>query len=107
MHQMPCTRYEARNTIYDKKEAVLTTKDDNNQGHCQYFADQVPLVENMVQKQQEGHGKGQVPSAIMHTEEQLMDIKRFCCSGDTVLGSDKTDNLGDIFVTAGVSSIWL
>ena len=29
-----------------------------------------------------------------------MDIKRFCCSGITPLGFDKTYNLGEVFVTA-------
>ena len=47
-----------------------------------------------------------VPCVILYTDDQIQDIKRFCCSAPqtqtTVLGFDKTFNLGDIHVTLAV-----
>ena len=37
---------------------------------------------------------------LIYSEEQLLDIKRFCCTGKTPLGFDRTFNLGELFVTA-------
>ncbi len=47
--------------------------------------------------------KGQMPHIVIYSMEQIADITRFCCSdvGDTtVLGVDKTYNLGPVHVTA-------
>ena len=48
-------------------------------------------------------GHQQIPAIIMYIDEQLSDIRRFCCSppiGETtVLGVDKTFNLGQFQVT--------
>jgi hypothetical protein len=74
------------------------------------FADQISAVEELqatmpyiqlVLKQQ-----GKVPCIILYTEEQISDIKRFCCAPitaqSTVLGVDKTFNLSDLHVTVTV-----
>lgn len=50
--------------------------------------------------------KHHIPSVILFDEKQIEDIKRFCCPGDhavqTVLGIDKTYNLGPLHVTPTV-----
>ena len=47
-----------------------------------------------------------VPATIQYTDDQVQDIKRFCCSSSIVhstpLGFDKTFNLGDVHVTVDV-----
>jgi len=59
-----------------------------------------PFVQLVMQ------AKDKVLCIILYTEEQLQDIRRLCCSSPhgqtTVLGFDKTYNLGDIHVTASV-----
>ncbi|GFO15308.1 hypothetical protein PoB_004181300 [Plakobranchus ocellatus] len=74
------------------------------------FADQVsaleelqhtmPFVKLIVRQYKK------VPSVILYTEEQISDIKRFCCppvtAESTVLGFDKTFNLSNIHVTVSV-----
>ncbi|XP_070212605.1 uncharacterized protein [Littorina saxatilis] len=40
------------------------------------------------------------PSLILYHEEQMQKIRAFCGRGTTVLGVDKTYNLGDLLVTA-------
>ena len=48
-------------------------------------------------------GHQQIPAIIMYIDERLQDIRRFCCSAPigetTVLGVDKTFNLGQFHVT--------
>ena len=48
-------------------------------------------------------GYQQIPSAILYTDRQIDDIRRFCCSASvaetTILGVDKTFNLGQLHVT--------
>ena len=101
MHQMICTWQE----ILWQEAGIANHQGCQHQGFRQHFADQAQLIENMAQKhhpvQKVGHGKDKVPSAIMHTEEQLMDNTRLRCSGDTALGFHKAYNLG--VVTASVS----
>ena len=52
------------------------------------------------------HDQHHVPCIILYTDDQIRDVRRFCCSspiGDgTVLGIDKTFNLGQLYVTATV-----
>ena len=40
-----------------------------------------------------------MPCIILYSDEQIADLKTFCCSGLTVLGVDKTFNLCDMHVT--------
>ena len=43
------------------------------------------------------------PVVTLYTDQQIADIKRFCCKeGGTVLGMDKTFNLGEFHVTPTV-----
>ncbi|KAL3891358.1 hypothetical protein ACJMK2_003620 [Sinanodonta woodiana] len=43
------------------------------------------------------------PSIILYTDAQIQDIKRFSCTMDgTVLGVDKTFNLGEMYLTSTV-----
>lgn len=46
-----------------------------------------------------------VATLILYTDQQMQDVARFCCSAPaaetTVLGFDKTFNLGDVHVTVG------
>ena len=75
--------------------------------HRGNFADQIVEVENMADThpfvQHVGKTKNKVPTIILFTTEQLEDLKRCCCSGPnaltTVLGFDKTFNLGEVHVT--------
>ena len=51
--------------------------------------------------------KGKSPTVVLYTQQQLADIKRFCCAADrsttrSVLGIDRTFNLGPCYVTAVV-----
>ena len=48
------------------------------------------------------HLKDQSISVVLFTNDQINDVRRFCCSGASVLGVDKTYNLGKMFVTATV-----
>ena len=105
MHPKTCSRQETRNTVTRRKNykpprpGRTTTKAFANILQTRF---NLLMVQKHPFMQPVGHGKDQVPSAIMYTEEQLMDTKRFCCSGETVLGSDKTCSHGNVFVTAGV-----
>ena len=72
------------------------------------FADEILQVENLVKShefvQRVIFGKDKVPSVILYTDEQISDIQRLCCNSltarTTVLGFDKTYNLGKLHVTA-------
>ena len=37
--------------------------------------------------------------SALYSEEQISDLKQLCCTGQTVLGIDKTFNLCDMHVT--------
>ena len=52
--------------------------------------------------QRVNHGKNCPTSIILYVAQQILDIKRFCCSGSTVLGIDKTFNLGKVYATVMV-----
>ena len=52
-----------------------------------------PFVQPVINK------KGQVPSIICHTEDQLVDFKHFLSRQGGTVGVDRTFNLGHFFVT--------
>ena len=83
---------------HDKKKTSPTLTTSTN------FADQMQQVIKMTETcetiQQVIYNKGSIPSVIMFSDDQITDIKRFCCTGQSVLSVDKTFNLGEIFVTA-------
>ena len=71
------------------------------------IADHIVCVENMTQNHEfvraVQHVKDSTPSVILYTDQQIVDIKRFCArEGGTVLGLDKTFNLGEFHVTPTV-----
>ncbi len=74
------------------------------------FANQIQTVEDMLMThdfvQLVIKSTSKVPSVILHTEQQINDLKRFCCpipgAQKTFLGFDRTFNLTDVWVTSGV-----
>jgi len=81
-----------------------------NNTNVNNFADHVQNLANMALTEntfvrQVTFGDGKVPTAILYTDEQIEDIKRFCFKMDgtgEVLGVDKTYNLSNVFVTTTV-----
>ena len=71
---------------------------------------QIQQVETLIQEhpfiQRVWYGKGAVPSVMLHTEQQMLDLKQFCCSAPagqtTVLGFDKTFILTEVYMTMAV-----
>ena len=54
--------------------------------------------------------KGKAPTVVLYTEQQLVDMKRFCCPQSdgvtrSVLGVDRTFNLGPCYVTVTTGCI--
>ena len=96
----PRSRKQVENAKYRDKKG-------EKKGDSANFADHMTSVENMVQThpfvQLVSHSKGKVPCVILYTEDQIKDLGRFCCSHPnsktTVLGFDKTFNLGEVHVT--------
>ena len=80
------------------------SKEKKHVGHSNTVADQVMTLENMVS---EGHHfvrsiirtSKRPPCIILYTDEQMTDLKNLCCSGQTVLGIDKTFMLCKMHVT--------
>ena len=64
----------------------------------QDFADNMQIVPNMAPTneflQHVTVCKAKVPSVILYLSDQVQDLKRPCCSSQSVLGVDKTFNLG-------------
>ena len=97
-----------RKQIYNAKYRQQTK--DNPGVSRGNFADHIKRAEDLVNTcpfvQSVNHVKNKIPSCILYTDEKIEDIKRFCCSAPfsqtTVLSFDKTFNLGQIHVTAGV-----
>ncbi|CAG2187890.1 unnamed protein product [Mytilus edulis] len=71
------------------------------------MADNIQTIENMMQKghsliKHVAHSPGKTPCVILYTEEMMKDVVNLCCSGQTLLGFDKTFNICDIHVTPSV-----
>ena len=89
----PLTRKHVENTKYRQAK-----KEQPAGGRRGNFADHIMSVENMLHTnpfvQLVLQAKEKVPCIILYTEEQLQDIRRFCCSSPhgqtTVLGFAKT-----------------
>ena len=58
------------------------------------IADSNSIVKSIVRD----HDKA--PCIMLYTDDQLEDIKNLCCSGQSILGIDKTFNLCNMHVTA-------
>ena len=86
--------------LYDKKKRDVTNKrkendHDYNQNN---FADHIKEIENRVSANDPFIGStvslnGKSPCIILYTGEQIHDLKKLCCSGQTVWGLGKTFNL--------------
>ena len=96
---------QVKNIIYNDKR-----KKEGVEGNKANFADCVQTLDMLVNThpfvQRVIHGKDKVPTVILYTENQLADIKSLCCNGNvgqsTILGVDKTFNLGPVHVTTTV-----
>ena len=82
--------------------------DQKTSSNKHHFSDQIQTLQTLVTTHefvQVSLSKDKVPTIILFTEEQIMDVNRFCCSAPvahtTVLGFDKTFNLGELHVTVG------
>ena len=74
-------KQQPRNNIADEILAVLTMMNEH------------PFVQQVI------HKKGQVPSIICHTEDQMVDFKHFLWRQGGTVGVDRTFNLEHFFVT--------
>ncbi|CAG2224638.1 unnamed protein product [Mytilus edulis] len=98
----------SRRQVHDKKYRDKKNQRKNDCG--QYMsrgniADHINEIDKKLSEQDSivksiirDHGKA--PCLIMNTEQQLEDIKTLCCSGQSIVGIDKTFNLCDMHVTA-------
>ena len=72
--------------------------------HNNNIADEMLQVFSMMNThpfvQQVIHTKGQVPSIICYTDDQMTDLKHYLHKADNpIVGVDRTFNLGSFFVT--------
>ena len=77
------------------------TKKQNPDFHSNNIADNFQEIENLVMINDAYirsviRTNGKTPCIILYSDEQIADLKTFCCSGLTVLGVDKTFNLCDM-----------
>ena len=88
------TRKQRKNTM--PSTVTGNTLADNFQ-HINNILHTHPFVQHTFES------KHHVPAVILYIPEQIQDIRRFCCSRPvgltTVLGVDKTYNLGPLHVT--------
>ena len=85
-------------------------KKDQPESQRGNFADQLQTLQSMAAThpfvQNVSYSKDKIPTVTLYLKEQLHDIRRFCCGGPTttttVLGFDKTFNLGEVHLTIGV-----
>ena len=90
-----------RNIIRQRKKVRLITLQNIETIN---FTD-IFSVENLVYThssvQQIVHSKDKVPTIILYTDEQILDLEQFCVKQGNLLGFDKTFNLSkEIHVTA-------
>ena len=58
------------------------------------LADGGSIVKSIIRDQ------GKAPCLILYSEKQLEDLRSMCCTGQSILGIDKTFNLCDMHVMA-------
>lgn len=75
-----------RKNTADDVQTVINMMNDN------------PFIQEIVQM------KGKPPMVILYTEDQLKDVRNFCIAhgNKSILGVDRTFNLGACFVTLTV-----
>ena len=98
------TRPTSIQQIRDKKKYDKAKNQDTLTGYSKNAADHIQQLENMVTHNHSYvraivRTNAKTPVVILYNDEQLSDIKNICCSGQAVLGVDKTFNLCDVHVT--------
>ncbi|XP_053656041.2 uncharacterized protein [Cherax quadricarinatus] len=80
------------------------TEGINKKNHMAYAHPVLNMLNKNPFVQYVTSGSGNPLSVILYTEDQIEDIKRFCCDCDetSVFGMDKTYDLGSCFLTLGV-----
>lgn len=81
----------------EKKKAGITCNRQNVADHVKEIENRVSQNDRFIRSVIRQNGKA--PCIVLFTDEQLHDLKQLCCSGQTVLGVDKTFNLCDMHVT--------
>ena len=105
-----CDFFEGPTNIRQIYNAKARAKKGPQDVHKATFANEVAAVEELQHSmpflQLILRQRQKVPCIVLYTQDQLEDLKRFCCppmSGhSTVLGIDKTFNLGTVHVTVTV-----
>ena len=102
-----------KRVIYDAKHRAKREGMDMPTARTGTFADQVRTVEGMAHTEKYKdfiqvitRAQGKVPTIILHSKEQIDDMKRCCSPGPngvrSVMTFDKTFNLADLHVTTAV-----
>ena len=92
--------------IYNKKRYDMN-KERKQNGYVfnrNNIADHIKQIENLVSASRPFirsvvRQTGKAPCIVLYSEEKISDLKQLCCTGQTVLGIDKTFNLCDMHVT--------
>ena len=100
---------QVQNTVYNAQK-IRREKEGNQQQKGKNLGDNILHLHNAIHGhpfiQEIFHTKQHVPGIVLFTTKQIQDIRRFCCSAPlgegTVLGVDKTFNLGQLHVTPTV-----
>lgn len=78
-------------------------KEKRRKPHSPETTDEILAVLSMMNEhpfvQQVIHKKGQVPSIICHTDDQMVDFKNFLSRQGGMVGVDRKFNLGHFLVT--------
>ena len=87
-----------------RKEALKERINSGLTSNRQNIADHLIEIENRVSRNDPFirsviRQNGKAPCIILYNDEQIHDLKLLCCTGQTVLGVDKTFNLCDMHVT--------
>lgn len=98
----------SKRQVYDKKLNDSKKDRRNEDGHVvnrRNIADHISEIDKLVANgtsivKSIVRDQGKAPCLILYTDEQMTDIKNLCCTGQSILGIDKTFNLCDMHVTA-------
>ena len=88
------TRPTGMQQINDKLK-YEKAKEKSHIAHSSNFGDQISTLDNMVPEGDQFKRSiiwktSRAPCITLHTEDQISDTKNLCCTGQTVLGVDKT-----------------
>lgn len=86
-----------RQDLKERQHTGLTGSRQNVADHIIEIENRVstndPFIRSVIRQ------NGKAPCIILYNDEQIQDLKTLCCTGQTVLGVDKTFNLCDMHVT--------